>query len=300
MDTELNKASRRLSELTIAIDLCGFSIDIQWMRVMQKTGRWKIPRHAHSSFEFHFIAHGGCKVETDERSFIVGPGSLYVTGPGIYHQQSSHGENGLIEYSLDCTFHVRKENELSCQGELGQLHDFLLTSPCKPVQDANGVIPLYEQALKEALERKAGWAVAIHSLVPAILISAARNMGFTYNGQILKEKSRMELIGDFVEDNIFHPIGPADIATFMNLSEKQISRIIFASEGYPTKRYITFAKVEQAKKMLEDSSNSLGEIAALLGFATTSYFNTVFRKIEGISPGAYRAQSRSESDTHHT
>ena len=300
MDTELNKASRRLSELTISIDLCGFLIDIQWMRVMQKTGRWNIPRHAHSSFEFHFIARGGCMVETDERSFIVGPGSFYLTGPGAYHQQSSHGEDGLVEYSLDCTFHARKENQLSCNTELDRLHAFLLKAPCMPVKDTTGIIPLYEQALTEALERKAGWAIAIHSLVPAIIISAARSMGFSYNGNPFKGKSRMEMIGDFVEDNIFHQISPADIATFMNLSEKQVSRIVFASEGFPTKRYITFAKIEQAKKMLEDSSNLLSEIATLLGFATTSYFNAVFKKIEGTSPGAYREQLRTDSDTHHT
>jgi len=50
VDTELNKASRRLSELPISIELSGFTIDVQWLRVMQKSGQWEIERHAHSSF----------------------------------------------------------------------------------------------------------------------------------------------------------------------------------------------------------------------------------------------------------
>ncbi|MFA6773507.1 MAG: AraC family transcriptional regulator [Sphaerochaeta sp.] len=299
MDTELNKASRRLSELPISIELSGFTIDVQWLRVMQKSGQWEIERHAHSSFEFHIIARGSCKVASDTRSFVAEAGSFYLTAPGVYHQQWSRSEEDLVEYSLDCTFRPRKES-IGSPSEWVELHEFFLSCACLPVKDTSGVIALFDQALNEALALKPGYSIVIHSLVPSILVAAARSMGLSNSLTTTKEKSRMDMIADFVEDNLFRPISPADIAAFMNLSEKQVSRIVFASEGYSTKRFITLAKIEQAKKMLTSTSYSLVEISKELGFSTTSYFNTVFRKTEGVTPGAYREQILEKLDIHHT
>ena len=193
MDTELNKASRRLSELPISIELSGFTIDVQWLRVMQKSGQWEIERHAHSSFEFHIIARGSCKVATDTRSFVAEAGSFYLTAPGVYHQQWSRSEEDLVEYSLDCTFRPRKES-IGSPSEWVELHEFFLSCACLPVKDTSGVIALFDQALNEALALKPGYSIVIHSLVPSILVAAARSMGLSNSLTTTKEKSRMDIL----------------------------------------------------------------------------------------------------------
>ncbi|MBZ4674061.1 MAG: transcriptional regulator, AraC family [Spirochaeta sp.] len=110
----------------------------------------------------------------------------------------------------------------------------------------------------------------------------------------------MDRIAEFVEDNIHRNLSPADIAAYLNLSEKQVSRIVFASEGYSTKRFIILAKLEQAKNMLSNPSYSINEIAEELGYSTTSYFTTVFRKNEGVTPGAYREKVLAKLTSYHT
>lgn len=300
MDYELNKASRRLSELPFIIELSGFTIAVKWLRIMQKTGQWIIPRHAHSSFEFHIIARGSCRVTTDEKSFIAKAGSFYLTAPGVYHEQCNYDEGDLIEYSLDCTFHPRRETTTQEDSEWNQLHSFFLTTPCASIQDTSGVISLFEQAIDEALHIRPAYGIIILSLVPAILVSAARSMGMGPTLSNNNQKTRMDRIAEFVEDNLHRSLCPADIAAYLNLSEKQVSRIVFASEGYSTKRFITLAKIEQAKKMLTDPSYSISEIAKDLGYSTISYFTTVFRKNEGIAPGAYRERILAKLNTYHT
>jgi AraC-like DNA-binding protein/mannose-6-phosphate isomerase-like protein (cupin superfamily) len=300
VDYELNKASRRLSELPFIIELSGFTIEVKWLRVMQKTGQWIIPRHAHSSFEFHIIARGACTVTTDNESFTAKAGSFYLTAPGVYHEQCNYNEGDLIEYSLDCTFHPRRESATQENSEWSQLHSFFLSVPCTPFQDTNGVISLFEQALDEALHIRPAYGIIILSLVPAILVAVARSMGIGPIPSKNNQKTRMDRIAEFVEDNINRPLCPADIAAYLNLSEKQISRIVFASEGYSTKRFIILAKIEQAKKMLTNPSYSINEIAKDLGYSTTSYFTTAFKKNEGVTPGAYREKILSKHTTYHT
>ena len=111
MDYELIKASRRLSELEISVELDGCAVDVHWFRVMQKEGVWTIPRHTHSSFEFHIIARGECAVDTDFGSFLVSAGNFYLTAPGVYHEQRSVGGHEFVEYSLDCSLRCRRQGQ---------------------------------------------------------------------------------------------------------------------------------------------------------------------------------------------
>ena len=300
MDYELNKASRRLSELPISCELSGYTIDIQWFRVMQKSGEWKIPRHAHSSFEFHIIARGECEVETDTGTFHISQGNFYLTAPGVHHQQKSSNLEELVEYSLDCRFKPRRETSIETKNECTELYSFLLNAPCVPFADTNKIIPLFDNALQEALELQPGYSIVIQSLIPTLLVAAARSMGYGYAADQAGQKTRMDAIADFVNDNIYRDLAPSDIAAFMNLSEKQISRIVFASEGFSTKRFITLAKISQAKLLLESDSHTLAEISDELGFTDVSYFTNVFKKHERITPGMYRAKMHRSTTIHHT
>jgi YesN/AraC family two-component response regulator len=54
--------------------------------------------------------------------------------------------------------------------------------------------------------------------------------------------------------------------------------------------YATARKIQEAAYFVEYSEYSLGEIAALYGFSSPCYFNAVFKKVMGITPGAYRGQ----------
>ena len=300
MDHELNKASRRLSELNLTCEMSGCSIDVQWFRVMQKSGDWTIPRHSHKSFEFHIIARGSCTVTTDTKSFAIQGGHFYVTAPSIYHEQTSCNKEDLVEYSLDCKFRPKKESALDNTEECFNLQEFFQNKPCAPFKDTNGVIALFDKALEEALKMRPGYKLIIQSLVPELLVAMARSMGYanTVNGSTTK--SRMDIIADFVADNLYKDISPSDIASHLNLSEKQISRIVFASEGYSTKRFITLAKIEHAKELLAINSHTLAEIASDLSFTNVSYFSNVFKNHTGTTPGSYRAKAQLQYDIHNT
>ena len=53
-------------------------------------------------------------------------------------------------------------------------------------------------------------------------------------------------------------------------------------------------KVEQAKLALEQTDQSVTDIAYNLGWSSGNYFCTVFKKLTGMSPLQYRKQNRAE------
>jgi YesN/AraC family two-component response regulator len=51
-------------------------------------------------------------------------------------------------------------------------------------------------------------------------------------------------------------------------------------------------RIDQAKEMLTNSSSEIKEIAYRLGFENTDYFFTVFRRLTGQTPMAYRNETQ--------
>ncbi|HOJ10670.1 MAG TPA: helix-turn-helix domain-containing protein [Clostridiales bacterium] len=104
-----------------------------------------------------------------------------------------------------------------------------------------------------------------------------------------KEKSaRLEIVeyinnncGDYNMDLLF-------LSDKFNLSGKQISRIINEITGMPYKEYLTYVRINLARKMLVEHDLSVAEISRHVGFMNTSYFIGVFRKTTGLTPAIYK------------
>lgn len=54
--------------------------------------------------------------------------------------------------------------------------------------------------------------------------------------------------------------------------------------------YIRFARVEQAKGLLQYSGESIHAIAARLRFCSSSYFSQTFQQVTGLTPRQWREQ----------
>jgi AraC family transcriptional regulator len=89
----------------------------------------------------------------------------------------------------------------------------------------------------------------------------------------------------------------ADLASDLDLStlaaESGYSRSHFlrtfrAAMEYSPHQWLTRLRVEQAKTMLRESSNSLIDIALDCGFSSHAHFSNTFRRIIGLTPSEYR------------
>ncbi|MCL2479930.1 MAG: AraC family transcriptional regulator, partial [Treponema sp.] len=221
-------------------------------------------------------------------------GYFYLSAPGIYHTQRPANTEEFIEYSLNCNLIEHPEyRKLSVGKEVEQIFGVFTDTPCFPVADHYGILTLYNEALEEAEQRRLGFEWTLYSLVPEILVAAARSIELEQKPESAKSLSeqdlRMTRIEEYVLTNIQNEISPKDLAEYMNLSEKQISRIVMSHKGFPTKKYITRTKLNRAKELLASGDMPIKEIAASLGFSSEYYFNSVFKLHVGCPPGVFRS-----------
>lgn len=81
-----------------------------------------------------------------------------------------------------------------------------------------------------------------------------------------------------------------DLSEEMKLSTRNVSALISTFYEGNFYDFINFYRIEEAKKLLVDSEEQMTILAVLYeaGFNSKSVFNTVFKKIVGETPSAYR------------
>ena len=84
--------------------------------------------------------------------------------------------------------------------------------------------------------------------------------------------------------------GLGSIAALSNYSPSYFSRLFVRVYGIPFSQFLAAYRVDRAKRLLMQESMTLHEVARKVGFCSTSYFCSVFRKKTGKSPRKYAAE----------
>jgi len=81
---------------------------------------------------------------------------------------------------------------------------------------------------------------------------------------------------------------PSAFAAQMNITASYLNDTVRSVTGFPVTYYIQQELMREAQRLLYHSDLTVKEIAGDLGFEDEKYFNRLFRKVIGVSPGAFR------------
>lgn len=93
---------------------------------------------------------------------------------------------------------------------------------------------------------------------------------------------------EYIQKNLTLPLRNQDIAKNVGVNADYLSRLFKKEIGFTLSQYVTMKKCETAKYMLENSSATITQISAFLGFCSCSHFIDRFKKMSGMTPEEYR------------
>ncbi|MFD3942924.1 GlxA family transcriptional regulator [Streptomyces sp. NPDC058579] len=105
---------------------------------------------------------------------------------------------------------------------------------------------------------------------------------------------RVEDLRHHITRNLAEPLTVDDLATYANVSSRQLTRIFKDELGMTPGVYIEAARVERARATLETSDDTLERIASTCGFGTTDTLIRAFRRRLDTTPTEYRHRFRTE------
>jgi two-component system response regulator YesN len=83
-----------------------------------------------------------------------------------------------------------------------------------------------------------------------------------------------------------------DVAKFVFLSPKYLSRVFKDEMGIGFKEFVLNSKINEAKKVLSDTEKTINEISYGLGYKNTESFIKIFKKETGLTPTEYREKEK--------
>ena len=92
----------------------------------------------------------------------------------------------------------------------------------------------------------------------------------------------------YIYDHFGEDIPMTFLAELIGVTPQHFCRLFREALGMRPTDYLLSRRLEEAARLIRETDLPLYEIAAKCGFGDPSYFSTVFRKHEGISPAAYR------------
>lgn len=121
--------------------------------------------HSKSSYELHFIVDGEGKLTTDSKTYNLSKGDFFVTGPNVYHKQSTNPENPLTEYHLYIQASDKKTNNALVSTFLSNHFYF-----CKNSE----LLDVVEKIIEEDQSKKWGYENIIAALMQILMTEITR------------------------------------------------------------------------------------------------------------------------------
>ncbi len=134
-------------------------------------------------------------------------------------------------------------------------------------------------------------------LVARVLVVFLRRPGnqAQFSAQLSAQTAQREPLRDVQQWITEHPaedLGVEALAARARLSPRHFARAFQAETGMTPGRYVERVRVEQARRLLEDSALGVEEISRSCGYGTPEAMRRAFVKTLGVPPAEYRRRFR--------
>lgn len=113
-----------------------------------------------------------------------------------------------------------------------------------------------------------------------------------YENRNIKKVDIIRKAREFIRTNYKKNITLQDISRAVYLSPYYLSHIFKKETGSTILEYVTKVRIEEAKRLLENTPWSSTRISFEVGYGDQSYFCKVFKKLEGLSISEYRKRTK--------
>lgn len=259
--------------------------------------------HKHSEeYEFHFIPRGKGKVILEDKPFQLTEGMMYLTAPHVMHYQEADAAIAMDELCLRIQI-VRLEQECPATGwgvenewrEAEACIKQLNRIPLRPALDRFRAMEPFLTAYRAWYEGQPGLMTIIRQAIINILLRTARGyFPEPQKPQPSKDMNwfRCRLAEQFIKDNYREPLSLEDVAERIHTSPRHLQRIFKSLTGSTFSSYIEQTRLQHICEELEQTDETIEQLALRHGFKNANYFHRVFKRKFGMTPQQYRQQMK--------
>lgn len=274
------------------------------VRVLKNGRTPNVRMNRHDYFELLYILSGSAELRIGNRSLPLTAGDLGIVGSTVYHRLEPHaGSRFTVTVMFFMPDLIRTDG--ASDGNY-YLTPFLQQDGQFPhvIPAATGIPRDVLQSMRKiSAELPADTPLArltVRTYLKLVLLLLVQRYA-SYAGTVAtferqqRALARLQPLFDYVEKNFDNPIRLEQASRVSGMSKSHFINFFKEATGQSFLPYLNRYRVERTLDLLRISDKTVAEIGQAVGFSDQSYFGMVFHRLVGMSPSAYRQQSRTEA-----
>lgn len=250
---------------------------------------YQIPLHSHEFYEITFNGHEREFIFEDKK-FVAKENHLVIIPPKLVHVQRMEKLPPYKSCSYTLMMIIQKnKNNVPIPSSLYHA----LTHCLKDVYYEK--VPQRVAEIMKVLDIKNSncnqikFSLLIHELITLIIESSKIQLSDDiYQNSLDTTESRIYKIDTVINENYLEKLSLEQISQKLNISTRQISRIIKKQYGCTFKEFLTQKKINRAKYLLINTRKTITDISTEVGYGSPKSFYSAFLSECGCSPSQYR------------
>ncbi len=261
------------------------------------TKNFIFPGETHDFWEFIYVDKGELIITAGEHIYILKAGEMAFHKPYEFHDVKANGtiSPNVIVICFTCNSKAMdffKNKILFLSDDEKQLLSHVVKEseevfePIEKAPPVSGMIKKVtapfggEQIIRNDLEKL---LITIYRRQDSIHI---RQRGLRTNQQHSYTAVTESILG-ILEGNIQSKLSLESISKQVNLSVSQMKKVFRNEVGNSIINYFIHLKVEEAKRLINESEWNFTQISEFLGYDTIGYFSRIFKQKTGMTPSEY-------------
>lgn len=204
---------------------------------------------------------------------------LVVVNPNVIHTEVSF-ESHPLEYIV-----------LGIEGLEFTISDAAEGSFCiYTFKEDNDVLVCMRKILREMQNRESSFQILCQAYMDIIVVQLMRNASVSAVPihSRLPANRQCATVKRYIDHHYKENITLDQLAEKVSITKYYMVHAFKREYGVSPINYIINCRIKEGKRLLAETDLSLSQIAAILGFSSSSYFSQTFRNAEGTSPTEYR------------
>ncbi|GIN59773.1 putative HTH-type transcriptional regulator YfiF [Lederbergia ruris] len=246
--------------------------------------------HQHSFFELCYIVDGKGHYIDNNQIYSLEQGVIFLSRPYTQHQILS--ENGLKIIFVGFELNKRKSKKeiIDLFSDLEGTKSFIIKNAVETpiVKLWTSLLVMASGSYPSLNDSFQGICSSFFSSILGHFIDHQTNYKkekkySPYSALVYQAKL-------YINDNLSQPLKLNDVADYLHISGRHLSRIFQEELGQSFSIYVKRERVRKAGILLSDTTLPIKEISETTGFNTIHYFTSVFSTEMGMSPGKFRTK----------
>ena len=248
------------------------------------SGDWPSIPHSHSYAELFYIVDGEGQFQINDKLFPVQAHQLVVVNPNVIHTEVSF-ESHPLEYIV-----------LGIEGLEFTISD--AGSKMEAASKSNDTLTMLlicmavimRKILREMQNRESSFQILCQAYMDIIVVQLMRNASVSAVPihSRLPANRQCATVKRYIDHHYKENITLDQLAEKVSITKYYMVHAFKREYGVSPINYIINCRIKEGKRLLAETDLSLSQIAAILGFSSSSYFSQTFRNAEGTSPTEYR------------